>query len=179
MTDLIFLDTETTGLDPDKHEIWEIAWAINNGNVESAVLKHSLNTADPKALELNGYFDRHNLWVDLPNGYSWDLHIRKLLEGNTIVCANPPFDRMFMRARWGLEPYHYRSLDIESMAFSVLGYLRPKGLAAIRLDLVSRGYDIPMPDHSAAQDVESLRAVFKVLQSYQTQLREAYYRQEH
>lgn len=167
MNDLIFLDTETTGLDPERHEIWEIAWAINDGPVEERVLVHSLKTADLKALELNTYLEHH------PNGARSegpmvDLEIRKVLEGNTLVCANPTFDRMFMRQRWGYEPYHYRSVDIESMAMMVFEWDRPRGLKAISAELQSRGYNVADPLHRAWIDVVTTRECYKALRNENT-----------
>ena len=166
MTDLIFLDTETTGLDPDNHEIWEIAWAINDGPVEERILVHSLKTADPKALELNTYLEHHPTGAR-SEGPMVDLEVRQVLSGNTIVCANPTFDRMFMRNRWGYEPYHYRSIDIESMALTVFGWDRPKGLKDISLHLQEHGFNIADPLHRAWIDVVTLRECYKALRELQ------------
>lgn len=161
MSDLVFLDTETTGLDPDKHEVWEIAWAYIEGEVFSTPVQHSGVTADPKAISMNGYNNRA-VW-DMTNRA--DLRVRNIFEGATLVCANPTFDRMFLRKRWGLEPYHYRSIDIESMALVILGYERPKGLKDIAGDLRKIGYDIGEPNHSAWLDVTVLRACYKALRN--------------
>ena len=49
------LDTETTGLDPTKHEIIEIAVKSPLGTFHSLVKPQRLDLAEPKALELNGY----------------------------------------------------------------------------------------------------------------------------
>jgi DNA polymerase III alpha subunit (gram-positive type) len=165
MTDLIFLDTETTGLDPNLHEIWEIAWAVNNGDIQSDVVPHSIVTADPNALTMNGYYDRVH-YVD--QGANVDMRVREALKGNTLVCANPTFDRMMLRRRWGLEPYHYRSIDIESMAVGILQYERPLGLKDIRRDLDALGFVIAEPDHTAAKDVEVLRDCYHALRDVQT-----------
>lgn len=162
MSDLIFLDTETTGLEADKHEIWEIAWAVNDGEIESAIIPHSIVKADPKALGMNGYYKRVH-YVD--QGINVDLLVREMLEGNTLVCANPTFDRMFMWQRWGYEPYHYRSIDIESMALLAFEWERPRGLKDVAAELRYRKHDIPEPDHSAAKDVEVLRACYHALRS--------------
>lgn len=164
MTDLIFLDTETTGLDPDIHEIWEIAYAVNDGPIVSILLPHSIITADPKALEMNGYFERHGRVQTSAWWGQDDLAIRKTLIGNTIVGANPAFDASFLRKRWGgVAPWHYQMIDVESMALGVLRYSRPKGLSAISSDLADRGYPVPMPDHSASKDVEVVREVYMAL----------------
>lgn len=165
MNDLIFLDTETTGLEYQQHEIWEIAWAINNGPIEERILVHSLKTADPKALALNGYYARYPEGARA-KGPMTDLEVRNVLAGNTIVAANPTFDRIFMYLRWGYEPYLYRSVDVESMAVAVFNYDRPKGLASISEDLRDKGYPMPDPDHSAGRDVEVVRAAYIALKQY-------------
>lgn len=164
-TDLVFLDTETTGLDPALHEVWEIAVAVNDGPVSSYRLPHSIATADPKALELNGYWGRANR----PGATdAYDLELRAMLSGATVVGANPAFDTAFLRARWGASPWHHRLIDVESMALTVLGYERPKGLHALAEDLRDRGHNIPAPDHSAAADVATTRAVYEALRSETT-----------
>jgi oligoribonuclease (3'-5' exoribonuclease) len=175
MNDLIFLDTETTGLDDDKHDIWEIAWVINYGPVEERILVHSLKTADQVALDTNGYL-RY-----FPNGARSegplvDLEVRRVLSGNTLVCANPTFDRMFMKKRWGSEPYHYRSVDLESMAMLFFGWERPKGLKDISDAVRELGYAIQEPNHRAFRDVVVLRECYYALLAEQKKIRDAYVR---
>jgi DNA polymerase III alpha subunit (gram-positive type) len=158
----VFLDIETTGLDPALHEMWEIAWAINDGPTLSSVVTHSLQTADPKALEMNGYWTRG--FAEHPVE-SADVTLREILTGATIVGANPAFDTSFLRARWGISPWHHRLIDVESMALTVLGYDRPEGLHALATDLRRRGHEIPTPDHTAAADAATTRAVYTALRA--------------
>ena len=157
---LIYLDTETTGLDPERHEVWELAYAVNNGPILSGVVRHSLRYADSKALEVGGYDPRGVVatYSDVE-----DL-CRRALEGATIVGANPAFDTSFLRARWGITPWAYRLLDIEAYAMPALYLDRPRGLAFIAQWLGARGYDIPEPDHTAAGDVATVRACHQALQ---------------
>jgi len=163
VNDLIFLDTETTGLDDNLHEVWEIAWTVNDDiAVESRILVHSLKTADPKALEMNHYIEMHTGGAR-SLGPMTDLEVRKVIEGNTLVCANPPFDRGFLKKRWGYEPWHYRSIDLESMALGILGHERPKGLKDISTELLELGYNIREPDHTARGDVMTLRDCYIAL----------------
>lgn len=58
MTKLAFIDTETTGLDPDRHGIWEVALIIGEREHVWQFPIHE-TAADPFALKLNGYWDRH------------------------------------------------------------------------------------------------------------------------
>lgn len=166
MRALVFLDIETTGLDPDKHEAWEIAFAHEHGPVESAVLVHSLKTADPKALELNGYFQR------FPNGARStgpivDIQVRQALTGVTIVAANPSFDVDFLYRRWGVAPWHHRKIDVETMAYTVLQYDEMKGMKDISEDLRGMGFAVDQPDHTAAGDVIALRQCYQWLRHIQ------------
>lgn len=161
---LVFLDIETTGLDPDVHEVWEIALAFDNsGKPLSWVVEHSLKTADPEALRLNGYWGRRRLLS--ATSADIDPSTRQALTGATIVGANPAFDTAFLRRRWGATPWHYRLLDVEAMAVGVLALDRPQGLAKLADRLRADGYDIPAPDHTAAGDVLTTRAVYRALRT--------------
>lgn len=165
MTDLIFLDTETTGLNPEIHEVWEIATAKNDGKVIDFFLSHTLRGADPKALELSGYYERMKYGDILP--VDQELAVRESMRDQTIVVANPTFDRMMLRERWRLEPWHYRSIDIETMAMTVFGWDRPRGMKDIRDHLVRMGRDVISPDHTAKVDVECLRQSYWILREIQ------------
>jgi DNA polymerase III epsilon subunit-like protein len=158
---LIYLDTETTGLDPERHEIWELAYAVDDGPIESGVMFHSLRHADPKALAMNGYWDR--VEGAKPNGWAQlEVGARDALNGATLVGANPAFDAAFLRARWGVAPWRYRMLDIESYAMPLLGWDEPRGLKDIAARLLASG--VSLPDHTAYGDVKCLRECHKALQ---------------
>lgn len=155
---LVFLDLETTGLDPETHEVWEAAWAVDDGPIQTVQLPHSLATADPGALAVNRYWER----VGQPNPHR-DILLRGVLQDVTIVGANPAFDAAFLRARWKSAPWHYRLLDVQAYAMPLLGHDRPQGLSTIADELRARGFDIPAPDHTAGRDVETLRSCFRAL----------------
>lgn len=166
MRDLVFLDIETTGLDPDKHEAWEVAVAINDGPVTSHILVHSLKTADFKALDLNGYFRRNPLGAR-SEGPIVDLQVREMLQDATVVAANPSFDVDFLYRRWGVAPWHHRKIDVETMAYAVLQYDEMKGMKDIAEDLRDREFSIRQPDHTAYGDVTALRDCYKALRAIQ------------
>jgi hypothetical protein len=163
VSDLVFLDCETTGLDPATHEVWEVAWAIGDGAIESRIVPHGIATADPLALDLNGYWHRSDAsYVS----HRADHTLRAILDGATIVGSNPAFDTAFLRSRWKVAPWHHRLVAVESMALQAFGWNRPRGLASVRDALVDwgiAGKNIPEPDHTAAGDVATLRAVYKAL----------------
>jgi DNA polymerase III epsilon subunit-like protein len=165
MTELVFLDTETTGLVPDKHSVWEIAYAVGlDGDVKHSLVSHDMTTADPAALHFNHFIDR-TLGADFNpvDGLRFEGEVKAALQGATLVGANPAFDAAFLFARWGEQPWHYRLLDVESYAMPILGYDRPQGLHTISKDLQERGFEIYKPDHSARADVLALRDCYKAL----------------
>lgn len=53
-----FLDTETTGLDPDRHSIWEVALITPEGNEHVWQFRVDEITADPFALDIGRWWDR-------------------------------------------------------------------------------------------------------------------------
>lgn len=151
----VYLDTETTGLDPQIHQVWEIAYAIDDGPIEHAFVPHQLVSAAPDALEIGGYYRRCdrgsvNVW--------FDEDAAGVLFERTIVGANPAFDTAFLRQRWGKAPWKYRLIDIETYAMPAMQLDEPAGLNTIAGNLIARGYDIPIPDHTAAGDVRTVRA---------------------
>lgn len=166
---LVYVDTETTGLDPALHEVWEIAYAVDDGPVISGVVPHSLRNANPVSLSMNGYYARAPLGG--AHTYGVDEGCRTALQGATLIAANPAFDAAFLRARWGVSPWYYRLFDIEAYAMGALGHAIPQGLATIVRYLRDEGFDIPEPDHSAAADVATLRACHKALRSRYYDLR--------
>jgi len=158
---LLYLDTETTGLDPDRHEVWEIAYAIDDGPVLSSFVAHSVVGAEPAALRINNYLSR---FVGVPFcGVTFEIALREAAEGATLVGANPAFDAAFLRARWGVTPWRYRLLDIEAYAMPALGLSTPAGLSKVAESLRDIGFEIPEPDHSAGADVATLRAIHLAL----------------
>ena len=166
---LVFLDTETTGLDPAKCSVWEIAYAVDEGPILSSFVRHSLEGASPFALTLNGYLTRNaggsgTAAHDL-TGVEFEADLMKAMKGATLVAANPAFDASFLRARWGETPWKYRLFDVEAYAAGVLDWDEPKGLSAIADALRDLGKDIPTPDHTAAADVATLRASFYALRA--------------
>ena len=173
---LAFVDVETTGLDPDVHQVWEIAVAIDDGPIHSTLVSHHTEGADPEALAVSRYHERGGHayagieWSrdpDLVERFfaceATEQTIYDALAGVTLVGANPAFDASMLRARWGDAPWHFRLLDLEAYAMGALGYDRPRGLATITKDLRARGFEIPVPDHSAAADVAATRAAFHAL----------------
>ena len=134
----IFLDTETTGLDPFRHKLLEIAFKVVD--IPSGYEKLTYQTIVKQPMEFWEQRDPSSVEV---NGFTWDkvqlgkeeslirqeiIHIfedLKIERGTAVfICQNPAFDRNFFaqlidvytqeRLHW---PYHW--LDFASMFWAL------------------------------------------------------------
>jgi len=102
---LTVFDTETSGLNPDKHEILEVALLTfvfdRDGNsyvlkeYESKVKPERIDLANPKALEINGYSDAE--WEDAPSLSEVIEKMRPTIEESDVFLGqNLIFDMRFV-----------------------------------------------------------------------------------
>lgn len=162
MRSLVYVDIETTGLDPELHDVFEVAWAVNDGPVESMILPHTLAGADAEALVLNGYLNREIEVVE-PVEVADIVEFMAELQNVTIVGSNPAFDTSFLRKKLGGALWHHRLRDVACAAQQEFGWPEPRGLGAIREHLVGLDYQVIEPDHTAVKDVEATRDVDLIL----------------
>jgi DNA polymerase III epsilon subunit-like protein len=181
--DLIVVDTETTGLDIEKHWVLEVA-AINLTTGEELYFvpflpSGALDQADGKALKINGYFERgvfsHRMDAEASEKYwrqLWDM-----LRGNTLAGSNPSFDAAMLNrsATWfkpkptyGPElgeapltpsPWHHRLADLSAYAAGALN-IRPTALPG--LEVVCRSLQVENEgEHSALGDARATAECFR------------------
>lgn len=168
MTMLAFVDTETTGLDPDRHEVWEVGLVLADSAELGSFSEHewllpaSAAKGDPIALEVSGFHERHpHGWErvgDEPDHYvntlTFALEFGRLTHRAHLVGAVPSFDEQRLRKivlGRGFQPgWHYHLIDVEAMA---VGYLAGKhhgyhdSCDWLRSVHASIGCDMPLPDH--------------------------------
>ena len=175
---IVALDTETTGLHWGR-EAWEIAvvkrWP--DGNVKAArwLLDVDLRRADPKALALSGFYERHPRGILLSTGRidskivvnsapAVAAQAARWTHGATIVGANPAFDTFILERllhQQGVVPaWHYRLVDVEALAAGNLG--RPP------MSLVdsAKALGIHFPEdeqHTAAGDARAALAIYDLI----------------
>jgi hypothetical protein len=142
-----FVDTETAGLDPEWHGIWEIA-VIIDGEEHCWQQQIDLMTVDPWVWENTGIDDRYDDETALP----WQESIarfRDLVGDRHLVGACPWFDSQRLHRLWltvapddkRALPWHYHLIDVENLA---VGYLR--GQLEPYKEMV--GVDPPQPHHA-------------------------------
>ena len=150
-TKVAFVDTETLGLNPEIHPVWEIAVIVDGVEHcwQQAVVEQVIKRAQPEAVECNGFHQRYDPSSAMTRGESVKL-FADLTVGRHLIGCNPAFDGTRMetslRAWWGLDPvWHYRMRDINSMMH---GYLcaHSRHLAAQGVNL-----DDPEPPFSSSE----------------------------
>lgn len=190
MTSITFCDTETLGLSPDRHAVWEIA--IIRRDEDGTETRHlwqicptwrQMRRADAKALEINQYYQR----FAVPRGaQAADMladdgpkpmtrkQVRAAITGvltkAVMVGSNAHFDASFLRVLLGAAPWHYRPVCVATLA---AGYLRGRGeqvpLPYSSRDL-SRAVGVEPPGsngHQALVDAEWALAVFDAVNGQQ------------
>lgn len=150
---IVFLDVESTGLDPLRHKLWNVGMVIrySDGTEDDHewMWWPDLSTADPMALRVNHFYDRAGQMLGAPwsEGFgdvayvvNEDLpylqshgkaahNIAHYLDGATIVGAIPSFDVNFLtpwlREHGHVYTGHYHLIDIEALVAGFLFRLNP------------------------------------------------------
>lgn len=184
---LIFLDTETTGLDPEKHRLLDIAFKVID--TESGHLVHAYESlvfqpeavwahANPQSLKINGMTFDEGLSGKpekvIASEIINDLNRMQLGDKSGVfICQNPSFDRPFFTQlipvdlqdgfRW---PYHW--LDLASMywAFRLLNNkIQIKEEKALSKDQIAAFFDLPPESkpHRAMNGVNHLLTCYEAM----------------
>lgn len=177
MTKLVFIDTETTSLRPDRRA-WEIgmimrepgttdrewSWLIDTEDLD-------LGNADPFSLKIGKFYDRHQQ-AFAPNKVSIasliaresDVlrHVEFRTRGAILVGAVPNFDAEVLAARMrahGICPsWHYHLVDVETLAAGKLGLAPPWDFDKV-LDAFGLTYD-EADRHTALGDARMARDLY-------------------
>jgi oligoribonuclease len=186
---IIFLDTETTGLDPFKHKIIEIAFKILQtpslkeiDSYESFIQQpeEDLKRSDPESIKINGYNKIFNSRGKKPIDVGADIvtafERHKLSEkGGFFLCQNPSFDRPFFQQLISVEqqkalkwPYHW--LDLASMYWILYSEKITKE-SQISKNAIAQSLGLPKEadPHRAINGVQHLIDCYKKLTQSQLQ----------
>lgn len=175
MTGVAFIDTETLGLDPECHPIWEIAVIVDGVEHcwQQKVSDAQLHGADQFALDLTRFHERYSHYEALITQDSLP-RLAELVDGRHWVGAIPSFDEERVRRAWlghmgrpldNRWPWHYHIIDVEALA---IGWLCAKG---IELPLPWDSNELteclgldPPPEserHSALADARWAKAIYE------------------
>lgn len=184
---LAFIDVEATSLDPALGEVWEVAAVIRPGDRPTfkGMTKHrwllpaSLQGADPIALDVGGFhqrhprgnaFDRETVLDIVEAGQPYPTHLHdfarefaRLTHGCHLVGAVVSFDEKrlerILRSQNVMPSWHYHIQCVETLA---VGWLRGQGKPAPDLPWNSRelsaaiGVEMPTDEerHTALGDAK-------------------------
>lgn len=190
--DVVFVDCETTGLDPDRHEIWEVAcsWFGKNGlrgagsfaqtddednrwHEATWQLPVNLALADPFSLKIGGFYDRYEPPLAVLSDFA--RNFERITRGKHLAGAVVSFDeerlRKLLKANGACPGWHYHLIDVEILAVGYLwGIDRGDGGAADQLPYNSNqlstavGVDPEQFErHTALGDVRWAKAIFEAV----------------
>lgn len=187
----LFLDIESTGLDPRKHETIDIGIAVvdlsRNSLLESyqsviAITPEQWERRDPRSIAINGF-----TWEMVQGGKNRNLVAAEIIalfgrhevaRGNAFfICQNPTFDRAFFsniieiytQEQFGW-PYHW--LDLASMYWAErMRQWRRQGQPipetfSVSKDDIAAYYQLPpeAKPHRAYKGVEHLLLCYQTMQ---------------
>lgn len=169
--EIVVVDTETNGLEVDRHQVVEVAWwNLTTDERGLFVPLHDrayvLRDADIRALQLNRYIDRI-ADEEQDHDYVELNRFHDEIDDKTMAGSNPAFDAYFLSKmfrganRLRLAPWHHRMWDLSAYAAGVLGLVELPGLST-----VCKMLDIEPGNHTAEADVTAAGLCFRELMAY-------------
>lgn len=171
---LIILDIETTGLDPDKHEIIEIGCLVVDPQTLEVIAEYSskvqpkhLETADPQALEINKF--SLEAWKEAKPLGEVMREFNMFAPGGVPAGFNVSFDRGFIEKAAREEEVEltidYHWVDVMSLVYEGLfSDKRFEGLEKLGLTHVCEVLGISHREaHTAMGDARATLEVYRCL----------------
>jgi DNA polymerase III alpha subunit (gram-positive type) len=168
---LVFIDLETTGLEPYTHEILELACLLVDSKTLEVKDKYltkvrpsHIDTADSEGLEVVGYTSEK--WKDALSLEETLIRFNELAKDAILVGWNIQFDWSMIDAAFSslkIEAnFDYHSIDVCSIAYTKL--LKEEGLEKLSLGDVAKFLNIEVNGrHSSIGDIMATFDVYKKL----------------
>lgn len=169
--DLVFVDLETTGLNPEIHEIIEVGILVVDGRrlgikkrYYSKVKPNSLETADKYSLKKSGY--RKRLWKNANNLQKVVNKIAKIAPGGMLAGWNVSFDELFIGHAFKKfkikNPFDHHKIDVCVLAYK--HFFNSESMTRLGLRNIAEKFGIKMSKHHDAMgDIEATFEIFKLL----------------
>lgn len=167
MAKLIFIDTETTGLDSSRHELIEIAIIIVNDEGKKQwwhkrIAPNHIATADPVALEINKYSAEQ--WADAPTFANIADVLGIMLDGGVLIGHNVAFDIDFIQRAFKRCNHRVPRLRGVDTITLVHEHLTPLGCPGLSMDTVREYLGWVRPTaHTATTDVYDVYTLYNLL----------------
>lgn len=182
---MIFVDTETTGLDPKLNDIVQLAYIIEIDGEEKErgelyMQPVDYTTISPEALKVNGLTieklktfpsskEQHGKFVKILSKY---VNRYNKYDKFMMVGYNGYFDKEFMN-QWFLkngDKYFGSLIDyhiLDAMALiNILRYKKIINLENSKLETASKHFGIKMDAHDAMSDINATRELFYKLMNF-------------
>lgn len=171
---LAFIDIETTGTNPYKHEIVEIGCMMVRQNddgtftvleeFEVKVKPEHIETAEREALRINGYDEGQ--WLFAHTQKEALTLVSQKCEGAIMVAQNTSFDYSFLAVGFGKyevkDPFFYAKLDTIPMAY--LRFRNDPEMDSFTLRKLCEKFGIKNEKaHTAMADIRVTFEIFKRL----------------
>lgn len=177
MTDISFVDTETTSLDPHTRVAWDVGLIRRNADGTEKrtsffveLSNREFISADPVSLEIGNYDERYDPLEALSKRSAAAL-IAEYTDNTVLAASTPDFDALGLAnilEAAGLKPqWHYKFLPIDPFATGVLlakgVWTNPDNLWPSHLGECAEALDVDISDsarHTAMGDAEYHMAVY-------------------
>jgi ATP-dependent DNA helicase DinG len=157
--EVVLVDIETTGFDPSRDRLLEVAAARMRGPEVVDVYE---TLVDPgcaiptEIVRLTGIDD-----ADVQGAPAADAAVEGLvtfIDGRDVVAHNAPFDRAFLEHLAGQG--RFRGLWLDTLQLSLIAFPR---LTSHRLRDLAQAFGADAPSHRAADDVKALTTVWRTV----------------
>ncbi len=157
--EVVFVDIETTGFDPTRDAIIEIAAARAKGTEILERFSTFVAPGRPVPLEivrLTGIDDA--MLEGAPSAETAVSSLLKFVGGRDVIAHNVSFDRSFLERIAG--PAAFRGAWLDSLQLSLIALPR---LSSHRLRDLAEAFGSHLPTHRAIDDVEALAFLWRVM----------------
>jgi len=167
---LLFLDSETTGLDPLHNEAIEWAGILTEPDGTTVIRTFEAKVKpvyperfDARAKEVNGYTE--DAWADAPDSKETARALADIAADTILVGQNVSFDENFLKAflkNHDMKPtWHYHKIDTMNMAWPLIKSGAIEGLSLVHLAKWA-GVEQVNP-HRAMSDAQCVKDVYAAL----------------